>query len=67
MLGGYSIAVRNNWSFKTKRIHITSAEKELYLETFGNKIILENKFIEWWIEINNLNPTNQLKNINPKN
>ncbi len=48
-LGGFSIAVRDDWSFKIKRIHITTAEKEAYQKQFGETILLERDFLEWWI------------------
>lgn len=49
-LGGYSIAVRDDWSFKIKRLHINEEEKEAYIKKFGNKILLEAEFMEWWIK-----------------
>jgi len=48
-IGGFSIAVRDNWSFKIKRIHITVAEKEAFQEKFGDSILLENDFMDWWL------------------
>jgi hypothetical protein len=48
-LGGFSIAVRDDWSFKIKRIHITAFEKEAYQKQFGETIMLERAFMEWWI------------------
>jgi hypothetical protein len=48
-LGGFSIAIRDNWSFKIKRIHITVAEKEAYEAKFGDRIILEKDFMDWWL------------------
>lgn len=49
LLGGFSIAVRDNWSFKIKRIHIGTAEKEVYEKQYGDKILLEKDFMEWWL------------------
>jgi hypothetical protein len=49
-LGGYSIAVRDDWSFKIKRLHITVSEREAYEEQFGEKIILEREFMDWWLK-----------------
>ena len=48
LLGGYSLAVRDDWSFKVKRIHITEEEKQAYEENFGDTIITYTEFIEWW-------------------
>ena len=58
-LGGYSIAVRDDWSFKIKRMHLSETDKEKYIRKFGNKIILESEFMDWWIEINKLKPSDQ--------
>jgi hypothetical protein len=52
MLGGYSLAVRDDWVFKIKRVHITTREKELYLKEFGEKIITYGEFFDWWCRIN---------------
>jgi len=49
-LGGYSIAVRDDWSFKIKRLHITVPEKEAYEKQFGETIILEREFMDWWLK-----------------
>ncbi len=48
-LGGYSIAVRNDWSFKIKRIHISKEDKEAYEQKFKEEILLEKDFLEWFI------------------
>ncbi len=49
-LGGFSIAVRDDWSFKIKRLHITVEEKEAYEKKFKDEILLEKEFLEWWME-----------------
>ena len=49
-LGGFSIAVRDDWSFKIKRLHISTEEKEAYEKKFKDEILLERKFLEWWME-----------------
>ncbi len=59
MIGGYSIAVRDDWSLKIKRVHISDTEKDAYVENFGKKIILESDFMNWWIEFNEINPSDQ--------
>ncbi len=46
-IGGYSIAVRDDWSFKIKRLHVSEDEKLAYEQEFGNKIIHENEFLNW--------------------
>jgi len=58
-IGGYSIAVRDDWSFKIKRMHISEADKEKYVQKFGNKIILESEFLDWWVAVNQLKPSSQ--------
>lgn len=55
MIGGYSIAVRDDWSLKIKRIHISDAEREAYIEKFNQKILLESDFMNWWTEFNQIN------------
>ncbi len=55
MLGGFSLAVRDDWNYKIKRVHVTPEEKEAYLEKFGEEIISYNEFFEWWTEFNNKN------------
>jgi len=49
-LGGFSIAVRDDWSFKIKRLHISVEEKEAYEKKFKDKILLEKEFLEWWMK-----------------
>lgn len=67
-IGGYSIAVRDDWSFKIKRMHISEADKEKYVQNFGNKIILESEFMDWWAAINQLKPSSQfLKSLGKNN
>ncbi len=48
LLGGYSLAVRDDWSFKVKRVHISEKEKEEYEKKFGDAIITYSEFFEWW-------------------
>jgi hypothetical protein len=52
VLGGYSLAVRDNWVYKIKRVHITEKEKELYEEEFGELILTYDEFFDWWCKIN---------------
>lgn len=55
MLGGYSLAVRDDWSYKIKRVNITEQEKIEYEKQFGNEIITFDEFFNWWVELNHLN------------
>jgi len=52
LLGGYSLAVRDSWVYKIKRVHITTEEKELYEKEFGDTIITYDVFFDWWSRIN---------------
>ena len=51
-IGGYSLAVRDDWSFKIKRVNVSGDEKENYEQTFGRKIITYEQFFEWWMKLN---------------
>jgi len=48
MLGGYSLAVRDDWSFKIKRVSISEKEKEAYELKFGDQILTYTEFFRWW-------------------
>ncbi len=50
VLGGYSLAVRDDWSFKIKRVNITNEEKEAYEKEFGNEILTYSDFLDWWLK-----------------
>lgn len=54
LLGGYALAVRDNWVYKIKRVHVTEKEKDLYIEEFGEKIITYDDFFDWWCRLNSL-------------
>jgi len=54
LLGGYSLAVRDDWVYKIKRVHVTQDEKNLYEKDFGDIIITYNEFFDWWVKINNI-------------
>ena len=47
-IGGFSLAVRDDWSFKIKRVNISGNEKDEYERVFGRKIITYEQFFEWW-------------------
>jgi hypothetical protein len=53
-LGGYTLTVRDDWSYKPKKVSVTPQEKEAYEKHFGNKLITYNEFMEWWKEYNNV-------------
>lgn len=48
ILGGYYIPVRNNWNYKLKNKHLTEKEKEIYERDFGEEIISEDEYFNWW-------------------
>ncbi|GEM_PF-2028211 len=50
-LGGYSLAVRDDWSYKIKRIHISEQEKVEYEKIFNEELILYNVFFDWWCKL----------------
>ena len=54
-LGGYTLTVRDDWSYKLKKVSVTEQEKQAYTKKFGNKLITYNEFMEWWKDFNNLN------------
>ena len=54
MLGGYSLAVRDDWSYKIKRVNITEAEKEAFEKEFGENLITYDTFFNWWVKLNKL-------------
>lgn len=48
LLGGYSLAVRDDWSFKIKRVHISEEEKNAYQKIFDETILTNTEFFNWW-------------------
>ncbi len=52
VLGGYSIAVRDDWSLRVKRVHISEEEMEAYEQEFGDKILKEQDFVNWLVQRN---------------
>ena len=59
MLGGYSLAVRDDWSYKIKRVNITEAEKEAFEKEFGENLITYDTFFNWWVQFNKLGNYNK--------
>ncbi len=53
MLGGFSLAVRDDWNYKIKRVHVSAEEKEAYLAEFGDEIVTYARFFEWWTKFRN--------------
>ncbi len=58
LIGGWSLAVRDDWSLKIKRVNITDEEKELYEKEFGEEILTYSDFFEWWLKIRNIKQDN---------
>jgi hypothetical protein len=54
MLRGYSVHVLDDWGAKIKKRFITEKEKQQYIEEFGEKMITDTEFFEWWCKIHNL-------------
>lgn len=59
MVGGWSLAVRDDWSYKIKRVNITDEEKAAYEKEFGDQIITNNQFFNWWVKLNDLGNYNK--------
>ena len=59
MLGGYSLAVRDDWSYKIKRVNITEAEKEAFEKEFGENLVTYYTFFNWWVKFNKLGNYNK--------
>lgn len=51
IIGGYTLSVRDDWIFKIKKVHLTEAEKDKYVEKFGEQIITFNEFYEWYKDL----------------
>jgi len=60
MVGGYSLAVRDDWVYTIKRVNISDDEKAEYETEFGDKILTYNEFFVWWCEYNNVENTAML-------
>lgn len=48
VLGGFTLTVRDDWSYKLKQVSVTNEEKDAYLSEIGNEIITYGEFFEWW-------------------
>jgi len=51
LVGGYSLAVRDDWSYNIKRINVSELEHQEYIKAFGNEIITYNLFFDWWLQL----------------
>jgi len=49
-IGGWLLAIRNNWNEEITRTFVTEDVKAAYLETFGNKVLKEDDFLDWYCE-----------------
>jgi len=52
MLGGYTLAVRDDWSYKIKYVNINEQEKTEYEKVYGEEMITYDEFFEWWSRFN---------------
>ena len=50
-LGGYDLAIQDNWAYTIRRTNIGEKYKDIYLEEFGETIIKEAEFNDWWCRI----------------
>lgn len=48
VMGGYYIPVRNPWNYKLVYRHISEKEKEMYEQNFGEEILSDDEFYDWW-------------------
>ncbi len=48
---GYFIPVRNSWSFKIEKRHLSEYERTKYEQTFGTRLITNNEFDKWIAEL----------------
>ncbi len=48
ILGGYALKVHDDIGFKTILVHICQEDLQNYLKKFGNTIINERSYLEWW-------------------
>ncbi|MEE4198101.1 MAG: hypothetical protein V2I54_10685 [Bacteroidales bacterium] len=55
ILGGYYIPVRNDWNLHIQKKHLSEKEKEMYSRDFGEQIITEDQYFEWWKKIHSIN------------
>ncbi len=53
ILGGYTLSVKDDWSYKLKKVYLSEEDKEKYLETFGDQLITYDTFFEWYKELKN--------------
>jgi hypothetical protein len=49
--GGYYIPVRNSWNYKIEKRHLTKEEKEIYEQTFGEKVLYDHEFMDWYCRL----------------
>lgn len=54
MIGGYALAVRDEWSYKIKRVNVSEEEMFAYLKEFGEVIVTFDVFFNWWVKYNDL-------------
>ena len=50
---GYFIKVRNSWNYRLDKIRVTTEEKELYEKKFGERILYDNEFYDWYYALKN--------------
>jgi hypothetical protein len=58
VLRGFTVHVLEDWGNKVKKRFITPREKELYEQEFGNEMITDSVFFNWWSRINGLGKHN---------
>lgn len=49
--GGYYVKVRNSINYHLKQRHLSDAEKELFEKEFGETILMDKEFDEWYFKL----------------
>lgn len=49
-IGGWLLAIRNNWNEDLRRTFVSDDVKQAYTETFGQKVLKEDDFLDWYCE-----------------
>jgi hypothetical protein len=50
LLGGYALMILDDAGYKIKWVHLHEEALQSYLKIFGEKIIKESLFLDWWCD-----------------
>lgn len=48
--GGYYVRVRNSINYHLEKRHLSDAEKELFEKKFGETILMDTEFNDWYLK-----------------